>query len=65
MVRRTYYIAESDADALEQAVAEVVRAVGGTVPQYEALGALIRAGLRQQDEVVQALRKQIMERWQA
>lgn len=58
-VRRTYYLAEGDADALERAVTQICDALGGRVERHRVLGAVIAAGTAQADRITADLRAEL------
>jgi cell pole-organizing protein PopZ len=60
MTRRTYYLPESAADALDDAVAKVQAATGGRTSKHEALAALITAGAAQADAIADDLRAALL-----
>jgi hypothetical protein len=60
MTRRTYYLADDAAHALDAAVERIQRATGGNVSKHAALGALIAAGVEQTDTVLGKLRDELI-----
>jgi hypothetical protein len=60
MTRRTYYLADDAALALDAAVERIQRATGGNVSKHAALGALIAAGVEQTDAVLGKLRDELI-----
>lgn len=55
MARTSYYISEGAAAALDNAVEQVLKALGGDVPKHVALSALITAGAAQAGNVAAQL----------
>ncbi|RJL20181.1 hypothetical protein [Bailinhaonella thermotolerans] len=66
MRRTSYYISQEAAEAMEEAVGQVVEALGGQIPKHVALSALIMAGAGQVPQVTAKLtedqRAQLAER---
>lgn len=60
MTRKTYYLPVDAADALDQAVKHVQKAVGGRVDKHVVLGALIAAGAADKDRVASAIRAALL-----
>lgn len=60
MTRRTYYVARDVARDLDAAVDHVVAGAGGLVTRHQALAAILTAGVRHTDEVLAAVRADLM-----
>ena len=58
MRRVSYYVSEQAAQAMDDAVGQVVEALGGDVPKHVALSALIEAGADRVAEVAAGLAEQ-------
>ena len=58
-VRRTYYLSQDSADALERAVEQIRTALGGRIDRHEVLGAVIAAGTAQADRITADLRAEL------
>lgn len=56
MTRRTYYLAETDADALEAAVAVIHRTLRGRIPKHQILGAILTEGINGRDAITRRLK---------
>lgn len=59
MTRRTYYLAETDADALETAVAAIHQTLHGRIPKHQILGALLTEGITRRDAITQRLKDEL------
>ena len=60
MTRKTLYLPKEAADALDDAVRHVQKAVGGRVEKHAILGALIAAGAAEQDRIADAIRTALL-----
>ncbi|NYD51716.1 hypothetical protein BJY14_007699 [Actinomadura luteofluorescens] len=58
--RKTYYLAADTVAALDEAVERIRSALGGRVDRHEAIGAIITAGAAQTDQIVAALRAELL-----
>jgi hypothetical protein len=63
--RRTYYLPQSAAAALDTAVATIQAATGGRVTKHEALAALITAGTERAGAVADELKATLLRDLQA
>jgi hypothetical protein len=59
MVRQTFYVTTDAAAELKAAADRLSKELRGLVPKHRILGALITAGVRQADTVVDKLRAEI------
>ena len=60
MTRRTYYLPEAAAAALDEAVAKIRAATGGRISKHEALALLINAGVGQVDDLAAEARAALL-----
>lgn len=60
MTRRTYYLPEAAAAALDEAVATIRAATGDRVSKHEALALLITAGAERADELAEEARAALL-----
>ncbi|MEU8347676.1 hypothetical protein AB0C74_38765 [Spirillospora sp. NPDC048832] len=58
--RKTYYLAADTVSALDDAVERIRSALGGRVDRHEAIGAIIAAGAAQTDQIIAALRADLL-----
>lgn len=60
MTRKTYYLSDATAQAVEDAVASVQAALGGRFSRHEIIGAIIAAGTARTDAIVDELRDALL-----
>lgn len=60
MTRKTYYLSDSTAGQLEEAVATVQAALGGRLARHEVIAAIISAGIGQTNHIVAQLRAELL-----
>lgn len=60
MTKRTYYLSEADAEALDGAVARLYDEMRGLVPKHRIIGAVIASGLADLDRIRGELRDELI-----